>query len=253
MFERSYTILPSDAGAQGIIKPRNLIDCLQDTADMAVAELKADVHSVAESGYAWILVHEKISVDRWPKLSEKITIRTWHNVSDGPYTFRAFELRSEDNTTLMNGSTSWLLLDVARSRAVKPKKILPQIFVHDGEKNPYVPNEFTELPREHSLLSENSNSKSFEVRLHDLDSNDHVNNAVYIEWAVESVPREISTNNKLSGWDVIYRKGAYLGEEVIVSTREELNNEKNSQAKIFTGTMKTGETFLCTARTYWKR
>ena len=52
MFERSLKILPSDAGTGGVIKPRNLIDCLQDTADMAAGELKAYVHSVLDKGYA---------------------------------------------------------------------------------------------------------------------------------------------------------------------------------------------------------
>jgi len=247
MFERSYTILPSDVGMGGVMKPRNLLNCLQDTADMAVTELKADVHSVIENGYAWILVHMKMSVGCWPELGEKITIHTWHNANNGLYIFRAFDLRSDDEKTLMSGSTSWILFDLARSRPVKPKKNLPYVFLSNGEENPLVPSEFTELPKE---CSSNSRQKNFEVRLHDLDANDHVNNAVYIEWAVESVPREVSTKYQLSGWDVNYRKGAYLGDEVIVNTQEDSTNESNSP--IFTGTMKIGETFLCSVRTYWK-
>ena len=246
MFERSFTILPSDAGTGGVIKPRNLTDCLQDTADMAARELKADVHSVMDKGYAWILVHVKISVDRWPELGEKITIRTWHNVNDGLYTFRAFDARSADEKALLSGSTSWLLLDLARSRPVKPKNIL------DAESNPPVPSEFIELPREISENSHKKHKKNFEVRLHDLDANDHVNNAVYIEWAVESVPSEILRNCQLSGWDVIYRKGARLGDEVMVNTQEEPIDEKNSPIKTFTGIMNAGGTFLCTVRTYWR-
>jgi len=249
MFERSYTILPSDVGTGGIIKPRNLVNCLQDTADIAVTELKADVHSVMEKGYAWILVHVKMSVYRWPELGEVITIRTWHNVNDGLYTFRAFELRSDDRKVIMDGSTSWLLLDIVRSRPVKPKKNMPQIFILNSEENPHVSSEFTELPRE---TSEKSQRKNFEVRLHDLDANAHVNNAVYIEWAVESVPKEVSTNCQLSGWDVIYRKGTYLGDEVMVYTQEDPIYDNSSPTKAFTGTMKVGETFLCAVRTYWR-
>jgi medium-chain acyl-[acyl-carrier-protein] hydrolase len=103
------------------------------------------------------------------------------------------------------------------------------------------------------MSSEHLYKKNFEVRLHDLDSNEHVNNAVYIEWAVESVPREIFANYQLSGWDVVYRKGAYLGDEVIVNTLEETDFEAYSPIKTFTGTMKTGDIFLCTVRTYWRR
>ena len=251
MFQRSYIVLPSDAGTGGIIKPRNLTDCLQDTADMQVAELKADAHSIMESGYAYILVHAKITIDRWPKLGETITIRTWYNVNDGLYLFRGYDMRSGDGVTLMNGNTSWLLLDLARLRPVKPKKALPQIFISNGEGNPYISSEFADLPKELAGASENSRTKSFEVRLHDLDASGHANNAVYIEWAVESVPKEVSMKYQLSGWDVIYRKGAYLGDEVIVNTQEELICEENSPKVAFTGTMKAGERYLCTVRTYW--
>ncbi|MCL1941151.1 MAG: thioesterase [Synergistaceae bacterium] len=251
MFERIYTVLPSDVGTAGVMKPRNLLNCLQDTADMAVTALKADVQSVLENGYAWILVHVKMSAERWPGLGEKIAVRTWHNVNEGLYTLRAFDLRSGDGRELMSGCTSWLLLDLVRSRPVKPKKNLPQIFVVEGEEYPSISGDFTELPREFSE-GENARKKSYEVRLHDLDANDHVNNAVYIEWAVESVPREVTANCRLSGWEVNYRKGAYLGDEVIVNTQEDIIYENDSSVKIFTGTMMAGQTFLCTVRTYWR-
>ena len=252
MFENSYIILPSDAGTGGIIKPRNLVDCLQDAADMAAAEMKVDVHSVMELGYVWMLVHVKMTAERWPKLGERINIRTWHSVTDWLYTFRAFDLHSDNGEPLMNGSTSWILLDLARSRPVKPKLSLPQTFISVGKRNPPVPSEFTDLPKEFSGFSENSFTRNFVVRLHDLDANDHVNNAVYIEWAVESVPKEVYMNYRLSGWDVTYRKGAYLGDEIIVNTQEESINEKESLERIFTGTMKTKDAYLCTVRTYWK-
>ena len=252
MFERFYTVLPSDVGKTGVIKPRNFVNCLQDTADIAVTELKADVNSALEKGYAWILVRVKMSVERWPELGEKITIRTWHNVNDSLYTFRAFDVRSLDEKALLSGCTSWLLLDIIRSRPVKPKNNLPQLFVHIGKESPYIPDEFSELPRNNELNTENSNKKSFDVRLHDLDANDHVNNAVYIEWAVESVPREVSLNCQLSGWDVIYRKGAHYGEEVMVNTQEEpiLND---SEIRTFNGIMSIGDTYLCTVRTHWRK
>jgi medium-chain acyl-[acyl-carrier-protein] hydrolase len=219
---------------------------------MAAAEIKVDVHSIMKQGYVWMLVNVKMSVNSWPKLGEKITIRTWHSVTNGLYTFRAFDLRSDNGKGLMNGSTSWILLDIARTRPVKPKINLPQTFVYDGENNPPVPSEFSEIPKEHSGFPENSYIRNFKVRLHDLDANDHVNNAVYIEWAVESVPKEIFLNYQLSGWDVTYRRGAYLGDEVIVNTQEELTDEINSPERIFTGIIKTKDAYLCTVRSYWR-
>lgn len=240
MYERSHDVLPSDVWGNGTMKPRRLIDCLQDTADLAVRSLDADTQTVLSRGYAWVLVHGDMFIRRWPELGERLTIRTWHNVNDGLYVFRAFDVSDKSGSQLCECKTSWLLIDLARGRPVKSKPNLPQIFINDGESNPNVSSEFVSLPKEmEGLCSE----KIFEVRAHDLDSNDHVNNAVYIEWAVESVMECEPLEKNIRGWDVNYRKSAHLGDTIKV--------ESYKEGSSYTSMISSGKVFLCAVRTYW--
>jgi len=60
----------------------------------------------------------------------------------------------------------------------------------------------------------------FNVRLSDLDLNQHVNNARYIEWALESVPLEIWRGYQLQRIEISFRAETKYGERVIVQTEQ---------------------------------
>lgn len=53
----------------------------------------------------------------------------------------------------------------------------------------------------------------------DLDLNKHVNNVVYIQWALESVPKDIILENHPLEVEAAYRAEAFFGEEVISRTQ----------------------------------
>ncbi|MBF0200367.1 MAG: hypothetical protein HQK66_03465 [Desulfamplus sp.] len=58
----------------------------------------------------------------------------------------------------------------------------------------------------------------FSVRMHDLDLNGHVNNAVFVEWAVETVPEDILSRYSPMTIDVIFQKEALYGDTVVSKT-----------------------------------
>ena len=50
------------------------------------------------------------------------------------------------------------------------------------------------------------NENIFKVRYGDIDSNMHVNNVRYVEWAVESLPLETVLNYELKELNVVFEK-----------------------------------------------
>ena len=64
---------------------------------------------------------------------------------------------------------------------------------------------------------ENSFKKKFNVRYSDIDSNGHVNNVNYVEWAIESVPLEVVKNFNIERIKIIFEKESIYGDEVNVS------------------------------------
>jgi medium-chain acyl-[acyl-carrier-protein] hydrolase len=58
----------------------------------------------------------------------------------------------------------------------------------------------------------------FKVRMHDLDLNGHVNNAIYLEWAVETVPRRILLTHQPENIEVIFQRESLYGDKILSRT-----------------------------------
>ena len=66
-------------------------------------------------------------------------------------------------------------------------------------------------------LTKEMNKNNFKVRYGDIDSNMHVNNVKYVEWAIESLPLDIVLNYELKELSVIFEKECRYGAEITAS------------------------------------
>ena len=215
MYERELMVLPSDASCRGQIKLHSLMDYLQDTASLAVADLEGTSSDLMARGYAWILTRYEVDIiGPLPSLDERFIVRTFHDPNHGYGTLRVFEVNAPDGTPLAWAKTSWLLLDLAAGRPVRPAIHIPEITLRDTA--PIDP-DFRDIPGFPPGVE--VKDMPCPIRFHDLDSNGHVNHAVYFEWVFEAAPidrmvcdiREISAS---------FRSGAQLGEELRIQMAE---------------------------------
>ena len=70
------------------------------------------------------------------------------------------------------------------------------------------------------------NENIFKVRYGDIDSNMHVNNVRYVEWAVESLPLETVLNYELKELNVVFEKECKYGAEIIASYELREDNDE---------------------------
>ena len=207
MYEREMTVLPSDASCRGRMKLRALMDHLQDTASLAVEGLEGGTMQLMARGYAWILTRYEVEIlGALPSLDERYVVRTYHDPAHGYGMLRAFDVAGADDRPVAWAKTSWLLLDLAAGRPVKPVVHIPQVLERDvGEIDPA----FRDIPTAEGPVLE----RPCPVRFHDLDANAHVNNAAYFEWMFEATPLD------LMSWEpreisASFRKGARWGDEL---------------------------------------
>ena len=57
-------------------------------------------------------------------------------------------------------------------------------------------------------------SVNFNIRYSDIDSNNHVNNVKYIEWAIEAVPIEVIKDYTIKRIKVTFEKESKYGETI---------------------------------------
>lgn len=209
MYTRELMVLPSDASCHGGIKLRSLLDYFQDTAELAVKDIEGPATELAAKGYAWVLTKYEIEfTGRLPILDEKFFIRTFHDPSHGYNCLRVFQVESQNGTPIVYAKTSWLLLDLAAGRPVKPIAHIAGIATRDTES---INAEFQEIPEDENVIYESERT----VKFHDLDYNSHVNNAVYFSWVFDESPVDIMSN-ELKSIKASFRSGAKFNEKVMI-------------------------------------
>ena len=199
--------MPSDASETGAIKLRSLLDYFQDTASLAVEDIEGTTSQLIARGYSWVLTKYEIELfGELPAIDETFTITTYHDPEHGFNTLRVLK------TGFAFAKTSWLLLDLAARRPVKPKAHLPEITSHNVEA---IPPEFREIPKagELDVIAEDVHKVAF----HDLDMNAHVNNAVYFQLVYDSA-HSIYPRHKLLSVSADFRKGAKIDESITITT-----------------------------------
>lgn len=100
-----------------------------------------------------------------------------------------------------------------KKKPVKTKDTLPFFPLHDHRA---VSDEFKPLPE----IENKEIKKRFSVLKADLDFNRHVNNAVYIQWAVETVPKKVAMNLRPARIKVNYKNETFYGNWVTSHTQK---------------------------------
>ena len=212
MFTRNVTVMPSDAGANGKIKLRSLLNYFQDTAGLAVVDVEGTTTELIARGYAWVLMKYELNFTELPQLDERMKIETFHDPNHGYNTLRVFKVYSHGDM-IVSAKTSWLLIDVKSGRPVKPMAHIPGIEnISDDER---ISPDFREIPD----IIDITHSAEIPVMYHDLDYNGHVNNAAYFEWVHDNSPVDLSSHS-LRTVCASFRSGARLGERVTLSFGE---------------------------------
>ncbi len=229
MYVRELTVLPSDASCHGELKLHGLLDHLQDTASLAATRLEGGPTQVLARGYSWVLLRYEVELlRRLPAMDEHFIVKTFHDMNHGYRTLRVFQVETPSGVPLVWAKTSWLLLDLAAGRPVRPAAHLPEFLSRDTE--PIDP-DFRDIPDFPEPSAGEVHETVYPVRFHDLDANGHVNNAVYFEWIFEATPIDLMTWGPRS-ISASFRASAKLGDVLTVRVHE-LGELRSDEVRTF--------------------
>ena len=229
MYVRELTVLPSDASCHGELKLHGLLNHLQDTASLAANGLEGGPTQVLARGYSWVLLRYEVELlRRLPAMDEHFIVKTFHDMNHGYRTLRVFQVETPSGVPLVWAKTSWLLLDLAAGRPVRPAAHLPEFLSRDTE--PIDP-DFRDIPDFPEPSAGEVHETVYPVRFHDLDANGHVNNAVYFEWIFEATPIDLMTWGPRS-ISASFRASAKLGDVLTVRVHE-LGELRSDEVRTF--------------------
>ena len=170
-------------------------------------------------GIAWIILNWKLKVFFRPKANTPLIVKTWVHSEDPLFFYRDFEIINETNNIIAKASSKWVLFDVNKNGITK-------IPLEARKKYTYA-NQFAFQEKWNEKLKEPKDSifiMDYKIQRRDIDTNNHVNNLYYLDYANEVLPEEIYNNSKFSNVEIMYKLEAKLGETITLFYSESEDN-----------------------------
>ena len=206
MYEFSKMIGYSDCDSDWKLTPYGLINCFQDCSTFQSEELSMGEAFVREHQAAWILASWDIRIFSLPSHMTSVRVATWPYEFKHSFGFRNYTLKGDNDELFACADSQWIYFDLERLKPIRlPEEVRSGYENRMEEKLPY---EFA--PRKIALPEEFTEEEPFFVRQGDIDTNRHVNNAVYLRMAMDYLP----DSSEIKQIRVEYIKAAVLSDQV---------------------------------------
>lgn len=244
-YSKEFTIPYYDCNKLGYVKPVALLEYLVETSSLHSDDIGSGLEDLTKEDYGWILSRWKVKLYNYPRAREKIQIQTWASDFEKFYANREFKIYDESNNLILKASTLWIFMSLKRKRPIRIPKNVIDSFNYKSEKN------FDEFFKFEDDFKDNI-SMDFRVRKTDIDYNNHVNNAKYLNWILEPIPLDIDENYVLDEFDIYYKKE--IKYEHIIESKLSRKEIKNDDIVYFHEIYNKNTGELATeARSIWKK
>lgn len=181
------------------------IDYFQDCTTFHSEDLGVGLDYMAERHVAWVINYWQIQFVRRPAMGETVRIGTLPYEFKGIMGLRNFLMETPEGERLAVANSVWTLLDMEK---MYPSRIPQDLKERYGTAQRL---EMDYKPRKIKVPEEGGEAgETVRVRLHHLDTNQHMNNAQYVHFAVMYLPAD----KEVRELRVEYRKQAMLGDYI---------------------------------------
>jgi len=210
IFTYEYKTRYTDVGSDNKLTLKALVATLQQAAISHSEEAGYGVNTINETHLAWLLLDWKVEVISYPHSNEMLTVKTWPRVFDKLYSYRDFEVFDSSNNLVAIASSKWFAIN---TETKKIRKLTPEIGNAYGE--PFSKCVFENAFQEKLKIPEDLKLNfNYEIQRRDIDTNGHVNNLNYIDFALETLEENIYNDNTFYNLEVIYKKEIKLHEKI---------------------------------------
>ncbi len=196
-FIQNFNIPSYNVDMSWRLKPASFMDLAQEAANQHANILGFGYDDLIASRTAWVLSRMHVEFTDTPKWREDMTLTTWHKGLNRLFFLRDFLMTDKEGKPRVKATTSWLVINLDTRRLVRDPQLL-----EDGticsENVLETPADKVVMPKdaEVNLVMEHA------VAYSDLDMNGHVNNAMYMQWAMNAVNYEISSEKPVKEFTI---------------------------------------------------
>ena len=209
--EEKISIRTNDTDFNNRLKLNSIFVFLQDNAAAHADKLHLGYKDLLKNDLGWVLSWVRVEIDKYPKYTDTIKIKTWPKCKYKLYSMRDFLLYDEQGNIIIKASTAWLPVNIKTKRIVDLQSM--------NIKIPYEPNEdaLNVYPEKLNPLKESQIIESKVFKYTDLDLNQHVNNTKYVEMILDCFSKEFHSNHVIKNITVSFQSESFYGDEIEVS------------------------------------
>lgn len=188
-----------------VLRPSSFMDLAQEIAYWAAQELGFGYDTLHVHHTAWVLSRMHIHFGKAPLWRDEVTLFTWHKGASSLFYLRDFEMKDKEGKTIIDATSSWVVIDEQTRRLVRPEDLKNLTDVGDVDNAIEEPAPRLMLPTDMEPAGEHV------VAYSDLDILGHSNNPRYVVWAMDCLPEE---ERYVKDLYINFTKETHLGETV---------------------------------------
>lgn len=185
---------------------KGIMSMMQETAIIDSSRCGFGLKEIHTKQMAWILSQWHIRVIGEAEWNDNVRVETWVQSMDRIKCIRNFEIRNMQGETIAVAESVWVLVNVKSGHPVKLTDNIANLYKQIGR-----PVFEDKLPR--ILSVEGTKIDVGTVTRRDLDTNNHVNNRIYVDLAQDALPEKYR-NSAFSEIMVHYHRQLLLGASV---------------------------------------
>lgn len=243
-FDKQFELRYFEMNKFGEASSTTLLTLLEETAADHCESIHQGLYTLQNQNIGWVLLSGILTMDRYPKYKEKITIRTWMSEFSMIKGHRENLIFDEKMNVIGRSKGLWVFFDIEKRRPVP---------VFDSIKEGWGTS--SDLCLDHDITKKivpipaTENAKRFDVNMFDVDIYHHVNNIKYLQWLIESVSDEIFDNYYLYSIDGRFISESMYGDTILSSS------QVTEEEKTFIHTICTEKDLkpCATAKSIWRK
>ena len=173
---------------------------MQEAASMHSESIGYGLTNTSKIDLTWVISNWKLQIFDAPVCGTDIIINTWARSLVRFYSYRDFEVLDSNGKLLAIATSKWILLNTKTKSIAR----IPDYMVKG-----YAPIEkcvFKDSMDEKYKGEISDVVYDYTVQRRDLDTNGHVNNICYLDYAIEALPEDVFLSSNFKNLEILYKK-----------------------------------------------
>jgi acyl-ACP thioesterase len=240
---REFRLRYDDVDSSARAKPVTVLNLLEEAASSHCDESGWGVFRLMEEGFGWVLLRGGFEMKRYPRYREEVSVETWVSSARRFSAEREYRILSAEGEEICSARSLWLFFDIGKKRPASIFQDILEAWTPGGSPASDLALDEIDGPDPSAVAID------FPVRRSDIDTNGHVNNVVYLAWALEALPAGAQEGSMLRRIQGQFKRELTLG----ITAKPRCKDEGDGRLRLGVyGEPAGGEPFLAAAaETLW--